>query len=58
MKQEQKTCRKWCVHKIGSEQFGTLCSTKEEALYILQLNLNKIDMTKYTVREVTIAFED
>ena len=58
MKQEQKTCRKWCVHKIGSEQFGTLCSTKEEAFYILQLNLNKIDMTRYTVREVTITFED
>ena len=58
MKQEKKTCRKWCVHKIGSEQFGTLCSTKEEAFYILQLNLDKIDMTKYTVREVVITYED
>jgi len=58
MKSEKKTCRKWCVHKIGSEQFGTLCSTKEEAFYILQLNLNKIDMTKYTVREVTVTYED
>ena len=58
MKPEKKTCLKWCVHKIGSEQFGTLCSTKEEAFYILQLNLNKIDMTKYTVREVTVTYED
>lgn len=58
MKQERKTCRKWCVHKIGSEQFGTLCSTKEEAFYILQLNLDKIDMTKYTVREVVITYDD
>ncbi len=58
MEPEKKTCRKWCVHKIGSEQFGTLCSTKEEAFYILQLNLDKIDMTRYTVREVTVVYED
>ena len=27
----KKTCKKWAVHKLGTKQFGCLCSFKEEA---------------------------
>jgi len=60
----QKTITRWAIHKIGTEQFGYLCSFKKDAEDMLRdLNTNNYTMvdkekSKYRVVEVKVSWEE
>ena len=55
---------KWAVHKAGTNQFGYLCSFKEEAEHMLEdlkkdiINMPKSEIEKYYVVELEITWEE
>lgn len=60
----KKTCKKYAVHKAGTEIFGSLCSYEQEAVDLLNdLNANVISMpasekSKFKVVEVEISWDE
>ena len=60
----KKTCKKYAVHKSGTEIFGSLCSYKEEAedlLHDLQaniLNMPDAEKSKFKVVELDICWDE
>ena len=60
----KKSCKKYAVHKLGSEIFGSLCSYREEAKDLLRdlqkniLNMPKSEKDKFKVVEVELFWNE
>lgn len=60
----KKTCKKYAVHKSGTEVFGSLCSYREEALDLLHdlqaniVNMPEEEKRKFYVAEVNLEWND
>lgn len=60
----QKTTKKWAVHKSGTNQFGYMCSFREEAEQMLEdmkkdiLNMPKSEIDRYHVVEVDLVWNE
>ena len=59
-----KHAKKWAVHKTGADQFGYVCSFKEEAEHMLAdlqqsiLHMPESDRQKYKVVEIDLSWEE
>ena len=60
----KKSCKKYAVHKLGSEIFGSLCSFREEAEDLLQdlqkniINMPKSEKDKFKVIELELTWNE
>lgn len=60
----QKSVTKWAVHKAGTDNFGYMCSFKDEAEQMLKdlhqdvLNMPENELAKYRVAEVTLTWDE
>ena len=60
----KKSCKKYAIHKDGTEIFGSLCSFKSEAEDLLQdlkhniINMPESEKSKIRVGEVELCWNE
>ena len=60
----KKSCKKYAIHKDGTEIFGSLCSFKSEAEDLLQdlkhniINMPESEKSKFRVVEVELCWNE
>ena len=60
----QKSATKWAIHKHGTDQFGHLCSYRDEAEDMFAdlkkdiIHMPESELKKYHVAEVTLVWDE
>ena len=60
----KKTCKKYAVHKAGTEMFGCLCSSKTEAEDVLATmhknaqSMSEEEKSNFNVIEVELSWNE